>query len=47
MRSGSTKHQYPSTKEAPITKFQEAIVVALVIGIWSFSGYWSLGFGAF
>jgi hypothetical protein len=46
MKNGSTKTQYPHTKEAPIIKLQGAPRVALVIGIWGFSGAWSLEFGA-
>src|SRR5437764_3010361 len=41
----STKHQAPKKFQAPKTK-QTGTNVALKFGIWSFSGAWSLGFGA-
>src|SRR2546423_15137811 len=43
----NSKHQAPNPKEAPSTKLQERLRTTLLgFGIWSFSGPWSLGFGA-
>src|SRR5205807_7052325 len=42
----SSKSQYPSTRKAPITNPQRWRA-KLVIGVWKFLVYWSLGFGAY
>src|SRR4030081_1964059 len=42
----STKHQAPSTREAPNSKLQLGRLF-LKLGAWCFFGIWSLGFGVF
>jgi mono/diheme cytochrome c family protein len=42
----STKHQSPSTREAPNSNNQGACNTVLGLGAWSFFGIWCLGFGA-
>src|SRR5881628_1233165 len=42
----SSKHQHPSSREAPTSKLQTAEAQVLELEIWSFSGAWSLEFGA-
>src|SRR6266496_3121313 len=46
-RNRNTKHQDPNTKEIPSSKLQTAArASSLELGAWSFSGVWSLVFGA-
>jgi prepilin-type N-terminal cleavage/methylation domain-containing protein/prepilin-type processing-associated H-X9-DG protein len=40
MNKENSKHQIPSTKEAPNSKLQE--LRSLQLGVWNFSGAWSL-----
>jgi hypothetical protein len=41
----SSRHQGPSSKEAPIIKVRNLWACNLNIGASNFFGYWSLGFG--
>src|SRR5213596_1433257 len=46
-RNRKTKNQDPNTKEIPSSKLQTAArASSLELGAWSFSGAWSLVFGA-
>jgi hypothetical protein len=43
----SSKRQHPTSKKAPSTKFQGAVLEqGLEFEVWNFSGAWSLEFGA-
>jgi hypothetical protein len=47
MNERSSKHQDPSSRETPSLKLQSLGAVFFVFDPWSFSGAWSLEFGAF
>jgi len=42
----NSKHQAPSTREAPNSKLQTTVAPVLKIGHWNFSGAWILDVGA-
>jgi hypothetical protein len=43
----TSKHQAPSSREAPNSKLQDCCGGCVVFETWNFSGAWSLEFGAF
>jgi hypothetical protein len=45
-KAPSTKHQAPSSREAPNIKLQSPEPIVLVFGALCFFGAWSLEFGA-